>query len=480
MAQFDYFVVFAEMRTGSNFLEANLNRFDGLTCHGEAFNPVFIGYPDNAQVLNVTQRQREQNPQLLIDRIRQADGMNGFRFFHDHDPRVLDTLLNDPRCAKIILTRNPVDSYISWQIASKTGQWKLTNATHATSRQIDFKPREFENHMQDLQHFQVRLLNTLQRSGQTAFYVAYEDLQDVEVMNGLAKYLGVKSELKALDKSFKRQNPMPTEDKVSDFPAMESSLARLDRFNLNRTPNFEPRRGPMIPRFFAAPKSALLYMPIRTGPDQAVCDWMGRLDEMTGDDVIGGFTQKTMRTWMAQHPGHRRFSVLRHPVARAHAAFCHHILQTGEGCYHEIRQTLRVIHNLVLPDEGAEPETDSTYTMDAHRAAFLLFLGFIKQNLNGQTSIRMDAAWGSQMSVLQGLSQFAMPDMILREDRLRGDFAMLAGQLGHTSMPEPDPDTDPYADRLAAIYDAEVEKAARDACALDYLAFGFGNWRGRQ
>jgi len=26
---FDYFVVFAEMRTGSNFLEANINSFDG-------------------------------------------------------------------------------------------------------------------------------------------------------------------------------------------------------------------------------------------------------------------------------------------------------------------------------------------------------------------------------------------------------------------------------------------------------------------
>ncbi|MEL7131520.1 MAG: nodulation protein NodH, partial [Pseudomonadota bacterium] len=45
MAKFDYFVVFAEMRTGSNFLEANLNALDGLSCYGEAFNPGFIGYP---------------------------------------------------------------------------------------------------------------------------------------------------------------------------------------------------------------------------------------------------------------------------------------------------------------------------------------------------------------------------------------------------------------------------------------------------
>jgi hypothetical protein len=30
--------VFAEMRTGSNFLETNINAFDGLTCLGEASN----------------------------------------------------------------------------------------------------------------------------------------------------------------------------------------------------------------------------------------------------------------------------------------------------------------------------------------------------------------------------------------------------------------------------------------------------------
>jgi len=43
--RFDCFVVFAEMRTGSNFLEANLNAFDGLTCHGEAFNPFSLVIP---------------------------------------------------------------------------------------------------------------------------------------------------------------------------------------------------------------------------------------------------------------------------------------------------------------------------------------------------------------------------------------------------------------------------------------------------
>jgi len=54
-----------------------------------------------------------------------------------------------------------------------------------------------------------------------------------------------------------------------------------------------------------------------------------------------------------------------------------------------------------------------------------------------------------------------------------------AGQLGRTSMPEPQAVTDPYAAKLATVYDKEIEVAARDACHRDYLAFGFGDWRPR-
>ena len=43
-APFDYFVVLAEMRTGSNLVEANLNEFAGVTCEGEVFNSHFISH----------------------------------------------------------------------------------------------------------------------------------------------------------------------------------------------------------------------------------------------------------------------------------------------------------------------------------------------------------------------------------------------------------------------------------------------------
>ncbi len=472
MTKFDYFVVFAEMRTGSNFLEANINSFNGLQCHGEAFNPHFIGYPNSTDILGITQPMREADPQRLIATIKEhSAGLGGFRYFSDHDPRVLDPMLSDPRCAKIVLTRNPVESYVSWKIAKETGQWKLTNVKHAKSGKVSFDAAEFERHLSQLQAFQVELLGALQRSGQTAFYVDYEDLQDVDVMNGLAAYLGCPNRIDGLDKKLKKQNPEDMADKVSNFDKMEAALARLDRFNLNRTPNFEPRRAAVIPTYVACPDSALIYLPIKSGPEPVVRAWMAGLDGKPETALIENFTQKTLRQWKRGHPGHRSFTVLRHPLARAHAAYCDKIVPVDGGGFVEIRDTLRKGLGLPIPKDPADSLDPAV-----HRAGFLAFLGFLKSNLSAQTSLRVDASWASQLTILQGMAGMMLPDMILREDRLSDDLAVLAAGIGKGVMPALPDVTDPHVDRLTTIYDTDIEQAGVDAYQRDYIAFGFGPW----
>ena len=58
--RFKSFVVFGEMRTGSNFLESNINQFPDLTCFGEAYNPSFIGSANKEELFGVTLREREK------------------------------------------------------------------------------------------------------------------------------------------------------------------------------------------------------------------------------------------------------------------------------------------------------------------------------------------------------------------------------------------------------------------------------------
>lgn len=471
--RFDYFIVFAEMRTGSNFLETNLNAYPGLICHGEAFNPHFIGYPNRTEILGITQPMRDANPARLIEAVKHgSEGLGGFRFFHDHDPRVLDMSLSDPRCAKIILTRNPVESYVSWKIAQATGQWKLTNVKKRKDALAVFDRAEFEAHLTALQEFQIRLLHALQITGQTAFYIAYEDLQDVAVMNGLARFLGIDHRLENLDDSLKKQNPEPLSEKVRNFDQMADALARLDHFNLTRTPNFEPRRGAAVPGYVAAKQTPLLYLPIRSGPEKQVLSWLAELDNERPEDLDSGFSQKTLRQWMRLHTGYRSFTVLRHPVARAHAAFCERILLTGPGHYAEIRKILRKSYSVPLPKEA--PGAD--YDLKAHRKAFVAFLEFLKVNLAGQTTVRVDAAWATQIQILQGYAQFTLPDMILREEEIEVYLPALAQQLGH---PDPITPLDTPADKpfaLSDIYDAEIEELVSTIYQRDYIAFGFAPW----
>lgn len=457
--------MFAEMRTGSNFLEANLNALPGITCHGEVFNPHFIGKKDQTELFGIGMAARAADPLAMLARLRQkTEGLAGFRFFHDHDPRVLDAVLADPACAKIILTRNPVECYVSWKIARETDQWKLTNAGKLKTAKVQFDGGEFEQLLAAMQDFQIRLVHGLQRSGQTAFYIDYEDLQDVAVLNGMAQFLGLAAQLDAPDATLKKQNPEPITEKVVNPAMMEQALARLDRFNLARTPNFEPRRSATIPGFVASAAVGLVYMPVRGGPEAVVTEWLAGLGN---GGLVRDFVQKSLRQWQRTHTPHRSFTVLRHPVARAHAAFCNRIL-TGDLA--EIRQSLIKTYRLELPPPGTR------HSLAAHRVAFLGFLRFLKLNLSGQTGLRVDAHWASQSAVLQGFAQFQGPDMVLREDRLAEGLVWLAADLGFAAPPLPPiSETPPYA--LAEIYDGEIESAVRDAYPRDYTGFGFAPWR---
>ncbi len=473
--RFRYFVIFAEMRTGSNYLESNLNAFETLESHGEAFNPSFIGYPKREEILGVTLEQREENPMALLDKIvAEADKgvLSGFRYFSDHDPRVFDRIINDPECAKVILTRNPVDSYVSWRIAQNTGQWKLTNVKRRKDGTMHFDGSDFETYLSKLQEQQILLQNQLQKTGQTAFYIAYDDINDLEILNGLARFLGTDEKRDTLDDKLKRQNPSPLSTKVENYSEMLEYLSGYDRFDLTRTPNFEPRRRAMIPTMIVGAKAPLLFMPVPSAPYEEVCDWMAALDHVENSDLQRRLNQNKLRNWIAKHPDHAKFTIVSHPVQRAHTAFCHKILPKDDNAFPVIRKRLRNFYKLPLP---GDPERN--YSIEDHTAAFKAFLKFLEQNLNGQTSIRVDGNWATQFAVLQGMSAFTLPDEIIREDDMVEKLGGLANSLGYPTAPPPYVTPKEKFFALSDIYDEEIEELAKNVYEQDYLMFGFKRWR---
>lgn len=460
---FDGFVILAEMRTGSNLLESLLNRVPGVACHGEAFNRTHLGGPGRTALLGLTMAERDRDPFRLLDRIAARPGLNGFRLFHDHDLRVLDRVLADPRQAKIVLSRNPVDSWVSLQIARQTESWVLTDLRRRRTARAIFRAGAFDAFLAARAEFRARVQRALQAGGQTAFFLDYEDLRDGEVLAGLATWLGIPGGFEGVASPMLVQNPEPLAEKVANWPAMAAELAKIDWCDLSRLPNFEPRRGPAVAGWQAAAGVPVLFQPL--GAEPAVESWLAALG---GGAPLTGFTPKTLAAWKAANPGFRSFAVLRHPLDRADRALRGAILP---GAYPRLRRALARDHGLVLPEPG--------HPMDAaaYRAALLAFLRFLKLNLNGQTAIRVDRLWCGQLQALQGMAAVGVPDLLARAETLEADLAHLARALGRVPPPLPAEPTEALAPPLAAIHDDTLEEAAREACPRDVAAFGFGRWR---
>lgn len=460
---FKRFVVFAEMRTGSNLLEATMNAIKRVTCFGEAFNPYLLGWPDCDQIRGLSIEERDADPHRLLRAIFDRDDhLSGFRYFHDHDPRVFDAIMEDRDCAKIVLTRNPLDSYVSVRLAWETNQWKLNETETPVPAAITFDGAEFRAQTAEITEFQLRVMHGLQSTGQSAFWLGYEDLRDADVMTGLMHWLGRRDLDRVLPASDQvPQNPREMREKVVNFDDMQAELARMDPFGADRIPSFEPRRGPAVPSFVASEAGqGLVFMPVRGGPTDPVTGWLRGLDA----EIVRDFTQNSLRQWKRGHARHRSFCVLRHPVRRAHAAF----RAVLDGTNAELRQTLRQIHRVDLPEDAAL----ASLSEDDEAPLFAQFLGFLRRNLNGQTTLSVHPGWATQSHVLEGFARFGSPDLIAREATLTADLGYLAQSVG---LPSP-PASALGEDRFPAYLDDKpIQQAARAAYLRDYIAFGFTN-----
>lgn len=470
VGKFNCFIICAEMRTGSNFLETVLNGLEGIRCYGEAFNPHLIGTEKTPSLFGMDIAAREAEPFALLHKmIENTEGLAGFRFFSNHDPRILTWALQERACAKIILNRNPVDSYVSWKIALKTDQWILGDAKHRRKAKIIFDPVEFQDFIEARQMFQRDVLHRLQCSGQAAFFINYDDLGDMDVLNGLLKFLGVPARLRALSRALKKQNPEELCEKVENYDEMVRAVSAHDWFDLARLPDFEPRRGPGVRGFYITPKTPLLFLPIASGPNREVLDWMQRLDRCHPEDLRHDMSQKELRLWRLAHPGNRSFGVLRHPLLRAHVAFCQSVLNSEAPQFTPVRRILAEREGVVLPPVPEDEED--------HYRAFCGFLRFLRANIAGQTGVRVDPSWASQSAILDGMVPVVLPDMLLREDALAIGLERLAADMGCERAPDYRPTPPTSLVDLHQIYNAELEKLARQAYRKDYIRFGFSDFK---
>ncbi len=468
---FTSFVILGAMRTGSNFLESSLNEAEGITCHGEVFNPEFIGRINAEDLFGVTRAERDADPLPLLDRMREGtEGLAGFRFFQDHDPRVLKAVLDDPACAKIVLGRNPLHSYVSLRIAQKTGQWMLVKETRRREAKISFDPDEFEAYLKANLGFYGHIRQTLHHSGQTAFYLDYDELQDAAVLNGLLAWLGVEGRLKTATRRVKKQNEINVMDRVDNPRDVLTAMARIEFLDPRFRQYAERVARADVKSFVASPDAPLIYLPVACRHAARVEGWMGALGGTGPEGLMRQMNGHAVRMWCQANPGFRSFTVVSHPAERAHDTFMALIGNPDPAIVH-LRHRLRSMQGPDLPDtfpaEG--------YDLDRHRALFLTFLDYVRLNLGGRTGLPPHPLWGTQAAALEAICSFKVPDLVLRAETLDGELAALAGFVGLEPPPVPAP-VAPEGFGLDQIYDAEVERAVHAAYDRDYDTFGFTDW----
>lgn len=357
MWPFGYFVILSDMRSGSNFLEHSLGQARDIVMRGEMFNPMHTVY-DIADL----------DPSAFDD-----DRIEGFRLFPDHNDAVLARVLDDPQCAKIILRRNPLDRYLSLELAKHSDKWTWVAATQTQEPRVTFDRAAFERLLQQEADYWPPLWDKLRSTGQSPFVLDYDDLTNLDVINGLLTYLGSTEELEQLSTRYKPQNPRAARDKVTNPDEMYAALADLDPWQLEH-------RAIGAPKFtWPRPKPSAHY-------------WQG-----ASWCPIEGISRPMIGAWLEAHLGPAsqsqeamgawRFEIAPHPLERAFDVFCDGVLGWGGHDMPSIRARLDRNHDFDLHPLAQAP------TPDGMRREFIKFLKFLRLNLKGQTAMAVRAPW---------------------------------------------------------------------------------------
>lgn len=226
------FVLVGMMRSGSNFVERRLNQLSSVRCHGELFNPKFIGFASDFGDRYLEFKREEVWPrnkdslgflkQVLASRDRTQCG---FRMFLDHDPAIMSEVIFNPRVKKVVLTRNLLDSFISLLIARETDVWLTTHAAKPDKvDRVSVDPDELVQFAMRQSMFYNDVLTILHRTNQPYFHIDYSEIKSLPRLNAMADFLGVSERFADNDEPIQRQNPAEQRDKVTNYTELVEAL----------------------------------------------------------------------------------------------------------------------------------------------------------------------------------------------------------------------------------------------------------------
>ena len=335
---------------------------------------------------------------------------------------MIDFAARDPNCAKIILTRSPIDSFISLEIAQETGQWMLVKDENRRVAKMRFDPEKYERYLARRAAHYAFIRRAAQEAGQPVFEIDYDDLADLAIMNGVARFVG-SAEVKArTPDKIRRQNPAAWEDKVENAAALRAYAAAHGLSAPAKDPEPKPKFG-ALGEMIASKTFDAIYAPI---PGAGMGEFRKALTEAAG---AAGDADARLATGMKEkHLIRRRwrgafvFSFVRHPAERLHDVFIRRIARAEGDAYTMVQMMMARDHRGPGPGEMAS-------SPDALLAGFDAFISFVEANLGGRTALRVDPAWTPQSTLLSLYAQETPLDFTGRIERLEDDLAFVLARL---------------------------------------------------
>lgn len=227
------FLLVGMMRSGSNFLERQLNLLADVRCHGELFNPAFIGFSHEtkgklAGFVRDNPAARNADEEAFL---RAVDGacdrpILGLRLFLDHSPAMTARLLYDAQVRKIVLSRNLLEAHISLETARETGVWLTTEAAKAPALPVKVDVNKLVTFSLRQSLFYNDVQTVLHETGQRYLQIDYNEIKDLKKLNEIAEFIGSAGRFNAVNEPIKKQNPGALEDRIVDFPKLLQELKR--------------------------------------------------------------------------------------------------------------------------------------------------------------------------------------------------------------------------------------------------------------
>lgn len=225
------FVLIGMMRSGSNFLERKMNLLPDIRCHGELFNPTFVGLSSDFPkgLAGYTREDIELRNKNKVGFLRKIAAANdrkhlGFRMFLDHSPNILGQVLYDPAVRKIVLTRNLLEAYLSLENALETGVWLV-------GHEQKIKPSAVTVDVNALISFALRqaffyndILTILHRTGQAFMQIDYTEIKQLDRLNELVAFIGSEHRFERVDEPIKKQAAGPLSERIENFQDLVKEL----------------------------------------------------------------------------------------------------------------------------------------------------------------------------------------------------------------------------------------------------------------